>query len=135
MALRFVPRREPSRAMLFATPVLAVALTLLVGALVFTGLGYDGFGAVREIFVTPLFNPYRWQDLLVKAAPLAIIAVGLSVGFRANVWNIGAEGQYVAGGLAGTGIALLTMDLDGAWILPAMIVCGAIRSTARSLPV
>ncbi len=126
MPLRFVPRREPSRAMLFATPVLAVALTLVVGAIVFTLLGYDGLGAVREIFVTPLFNPYRWQDLLVKAAPLAMIAVGLSVGFRANVWNIGAEGQYVMGGLAGTGIALLTMDATGPWILPLMVVAGMV---------
>ena len=124
MALRFVPRREPSRAMLFATPVLAVALTLLVGAVVFTLLGYDGLGAVREIFVTPLFDLYRWQDLLVKAAPLAMIAVGLSVGFRANVWNIGAEGQYVMGGLAGTGVALLTLDMTGPWILPLMILAG-----------
>jgi simple sugar transport system permease protein len=126
MAPRFVPRREPSRAMLFATPVLAVVLTLVVGAVVFTLLGYDGFGAVREIFVTPLFNPYRWQDLLVKAAPLALIAVGLSVGFRANVWNIGAEGQYVMGGLAGTGVALLTLEATGPWILPLMVVAGIV---------
>lgn len=130
MALRFVPRREPSRVMLFATPVLAVALTLLVGTIVFTLLGYDGLGAAREIFVTPLFNPYRWQDLLVKAAPLATIAIGLSVGFRANVWNIGAEGQYVIGGLAGTGIALLTMDMEGHWILPAMVVAGILGGMA-----
>ncbi|WP_062210151.1 ABC transporter permease [Aureimonas sp. AU12] len=130
MAWRFEPRREPSRAMLFATPVLAVVLTLVVGAVVFTLLGYDGFGAVREIFVTPLFDWYRWQDLLVKAAPLAIIAVGLSVGFRANVWNIGAEGQYVFGGLAGTGIALLTMGGEGVWILPAMIAAGVVGGMA-----
>ncbi|WP_279482043.1 ABC transporter permease [Aureimonas sp. SK2] len=130
MALRFVPRREPSRAMLFATPVLAVALTLLVGTVVFTLLGYDGLGAAREIFVTPLFNPYRWQDLLVKAAPLATIAIGLSVGFRANVWNIGAEGQYVIGGLAGTGVALLTLDMDGFWILPAMVAAGVLGGMA-----
>ncbi|MBB3950673.1 ABC transporter permease [Aureimonas jatrophae] len=122
--LRFESRREPSRLMLWLTPVLAVALTLIVGAVVFTALGYDGFGAVREIFVSPLFDSYRWQDLLVKAAPLALIAVGLSIGFRANVWNIGAEGQYVLGGLGGTGLALLTLDAEGVWILPAMIVCG-----------
>ncbi|RIY00127.1 ABC transporter permease [Aureimonas flava] len=132
MGLRFVPRREPSRRMLFATPVLAVALTLAVGTLVFTLLGYDGLGAAREIFVTPLFNPYRWQDLLVKAAPLATIAIGLSVGFRANVWNIGAEGQYVVGGLAGTGVALLTLDMDGFWILPAMIAAGVAGGMAWS---
>ncbi|WP_182086902.1 ABC transporter permease [Aureimonas sp. ME7] len=130
MALRFVPRREPSRPMLWATPVLAVLMTLVVGTVLFTALGYDGLGAAREIFVTPLFNPYRWQDLLVKAAPLATIAIGLSVGFRANVWNIGAEGQYVIGGLAGTGVALLTLDGEGAWILPAMIAAGVLGGMA-----
>lgn len=125
MALpRFEARGSASPLMLVLTPVLAVMLTLVAGAALFTVLGYDGIGAVREIFVEPLGSLYRWQDLLVKAAPLAIIAVGLSVGFRANVWNIGAEGQYVLGGLAGTGIALMTLDGEGAWILPAMIATG-----------
>ena len=61
-----------------------------------------------EIFVAPLVDPGKWQDLGVKAAPLIMIAVGLSIGFRANVWNIGAEGQYIIGALAGTGVALAT---------------------------
>ena len=123
---RFEARGSASPLMQVLTPVLAVLLTLAAGAALFTALGYDGIGAVREIFVEPLGNSYRWQDLLVKAAPLAMIAVGLSVGFRANVWNIGAEGQYVLGGLAGTGIALLTLDGEGAWILPAMIAAGLV---------
>ncbi|GGE20719.1 ABC transporter permease [Aureimonas endophytica] len=126
MAIRLERRLVPSRAMVFAAPVLAVAATLLVGAVAFTLLGYDGFGAILEIFVYPLFDANRWQDLLVKAAPLALIATGLSVGFRANVWNIGAEGQYVLGGLAGTGIALLTMDREGGWILPLMLLAGIV---------
>ena len=71
---------------------------MVVGALVFSLLGYDGPAAVWEIFVAPLVDPGKWQDLGVKAAPLIMIAVGLSIGFRANVWNIGAEGQYVIGG-------------------------------------
>ncbi|KAA0968634.1 ABC transporter permease [Aureimonas fodinaquatilis] len=124
MLPRFEPRLAPSRLMLFLSPALAVVATLLAGAALFSLLGYDGLGAVREIFFKPLLNPHRWQDLLVKAAPLALIAVGLSIGFRANIWNIGAEGQYILGGLAGTGVALLTMDADGFWILPAMIVAG-----------
>ncbi len=105
-------------------PVFAVLATLCVGALVFTLLGYDGVGAARTIFLTPLTSLFRWYDILVKAAPLAIIAIGLSIGFKANVWNIGGEGQYVLGGLAGTGIALLTLDMTGPWILPAMVVAG-----------
>jgi len=124
MALRLEPRREESRAMMLAAPVIAVAATLIVGAVVFSLLGHDGPGAVYEIFIAPLFNPYRWQDLLVKAAPLALIATGLSVGFRANIWNIGAEGQLILGGLAGTGVALWSLDMSGAWILPLMIAAG-----------
>lgn len=124
MQLRLEKRPQPSKAMLYLTPVGAVLATALVGAIIFSLIGYDGVGAVREIFLTPLLNPLKWQDLAVKAAPLIIIAVGLSIGYRANVWNIGAEGQYVLGGLAGTGIALLTRDMSGPWILPVMILGG-----------
>ncbi|MBP0617850.1 ABC transporter permease [Jiella sp. KSK16Y-1] len=124
------PRRQESRAMMLAAPVIAVALTLVVGAVLFTLLGHDGLGAILEIFVKPLFNPYRWQDLLVKAAPLAMIATGLAIGFRANVWNIGAEGQYILGGLAGTGIALATLDMSGGWILPLMLLAGIVGGMA-----
>ena len=124
MQLRLEKRPQPSKAMLYLTPVGAVLATALVGAIIFSLIGYDGVGAVREIFLTPLLNPLKWQDLAVKSAPLIIIAVGLSISYRANVWNIGAEGQYVLGGLAGTGIALLTRDMSGPWILPLMIAGG-----------
>ncbi len=110
--------------MLFLVPVGAVFLTMILGAVIFTILGYDGLGAVREIFLTPIINPLKWQDLAVKAAPLIIIAVGLSIGYRANVWNIGAEGQYIVGALAATGIALLTHNLSGWWLLPLMGLAG-----------
>ena len=124
MLPRLEPRAEPSRAMRLATPVLAVLLTMIAGALVFQAMGFDGVGAIWQIFITPVIDPTHWPDLGVKAAPLIIIAVGLSVGFRANVWNIGAEGQYVFGALAGTGIALATWELEGWWILPAMCLAG-----------
>lgn len=116
--------------MLYATPLFAVLLTMVLGALVFSLLGYNGLGAVREIFLTPLTNAYKWQDLAVKAGPLIIIAVGLSIGYRANVWNIGAEGQYIVGGLAATGVALVTHDMTGWWILPAMGVAGILGGMA-----
>ncbi len=116
--------------MLFLVPVGAVFLTMILGAVIFTILGYDGLGAVREIFLTPIINPLKWQDLAVKAAPLIIIAVGLSIGYRANVWNIGAEGQYIVGALAATGIALLTHDLSGWWLLPLMGLAGILGGMA-----
>ncbi len=130
MRITLEKRKELSRPMLWLTPALAVALTMLAGAVIFTLIGYDGVAAVREIFVSPLADPNRWQDLGVKAAPLIIIAVGLSFGFRANVWNIGAEGQYVMGALAGTGVALATWGMEGVWILPAMCVAGVLGGMA-----
>ncbi len=129
--LELEKRKTPSRAMVYLTPVIAVLLTMGVGALVFSLLGYDGVGAVREIFVEPLVDVRGWSDLGVKAAPLVMIALGLSIGFRANVWNIGAEGQYVLGGLAGTGVALATWHLDGGWwVLPLMCLAGALAGMA-----
>ncbi|MBU1304841.1 MAG: ABC transporter permease [Alphaproteobacteria bacterium] len=126
MLFRLEKRQEPSRFMLYATPVASVLLTMVVGAIIFSLIGYDGIGAVREIFFTPLTNAYKWQDLGVKAAPLVIIGVGLSIAYRANVWNIGAEGQYIMGGLAGTWVALATYGMTGPWILPLMILAGVV---------
>lgn len=130
MRISLEKRKELSRAMLYLTPVIAVGLTMLTGAILFTLIGDHGFAAVWEIFVSPLIDPNRWQDLGVKAAPLVIIAVGLSFGFRANVWNIGAEGQYVMGALAGTGVALATWTMEGPWILPLMCVAGVLGGMA-----
>ncbi|HTO28958.1 MAG TPA: ABC transporter permease [Devosia sp.] len=130
MQFRLEKRREPSQLMTYATPVAAVLLTMVVGAIIFSLIGYDGVGAVREIFLTPLTNAYKWQDLGIKAAPLIIVGVGLSIAYRANVWNIGAEGQYVIGGLSATGVALLTYGMTGWWILPLMAVAGVLGGAA-----
>ena len=135
MQFRLEKRREPSTFMVYATPVAAVLLTMLVGAIIFSLIGYNGVGAVREIFLTPLTNPYKWQDLGIKAAPLIIIGVGLSIASRANVWNIGAEGQYIAGGVGATAIALLTWGMTGWWILPLMGLVGILSGMAyASIP-
>ncbi len=135
MQLRFEKRAAPSLFMLYFTPVAAVLATMAVGAVIFSLIGYDGIGAVREIFITPLTNSLKWQDLGVKAAPLVLIGVGLAIGYRANVWNIGAEGQYVIGALAGTWITFLTRDMQGPWILPLMILAGVVGGMAyASIP-
>lgn len=130
MQLRLEKRQEPSKLLQVVTPIGAVLLTMVVGGLIFTLLGYDGVGAVREIFLAPLLNSYKWQDLAVKAAPLIIIAVGLSIAYRANVWNIGAEGQYIVGAVAGTGVGILTNDMTGWWIMPLMMLAGAAGGAA-----
>jgi general nucleoside transport system permease protein len=126
MPLRVEPRVTPSRALSLIAPVLAVLITMAISVVLFTVMGLNGPKIVEEMFFTPVLQPSRWPDLGVKAAPLVIIAVGLSLGFRANVWNIGAEGQYVMGAIFGTGAALATAEMSGYWILPAMIAAGIV---------
>ena len=113
MLFELEKRKEPSRAMVYLTPVIAVLLTMVVGAVVFSLARLRrpgrGLGDLRRAAAS---TARKWQDLGVKAAPLIMIAIGLSIGFRANVWNIGAEGQYVIGGLAGTGVALATWHIE-----------------------
>ena len=126
MIIRFEKRREPSKFMQAVTPIAAVLLTMVIGALIFWLIGYDGPRAVKEIFFTPLLAPYKWPDVARRAAPLILIALGLCMGNRAKVWNIGAEGQYLLGALAGAGIAYLTKSLEGWWIMPLMIAAGIV---------
>jgi simple sugar transport system permease protein len=124
MRIRFEKRLEPSRFMLFATPVASVLLTMLLGAVIFQMIGFDGPHAIYETFITPIVAPYKWQDVATKAAPLIIIALGLSLGNIAKVWNIGAEGQYIIGALSGAGVALAAPNAPGVLIIPLMIVAG-----------
>ena len=91
MRIRLEKRLTPSRFMQVATPVASVLLTMLLGAIIFQLIGFDGPHAIYETFITPIVAPYKWQDVLTKAAPLIIIALGLSLGNQAKIWNIGAE--------------------------------------------
>jgi general nucleoside transport system permease protein len=122
--LTLEPRREPSRGMLFATPFIAFALTLLVGVVLFLALGTDPITALTTIFITPLTSVRGLAELTVKSTPLILIATGLAVGFRAGIWNIGAEGQFTIGALAGGSVALTAYPGGGFWLLPLMMLAG-----------
>ncbi len=130
MLFRLEPRKAQSPAALYGAPVAAIALTMLTGMVLFTLMGFRGGTAVFEIFIEPLLEPERWPDIAVKASPLVMIATGLAIGFRANVWNIGAEGQYIVGAIAGTGVALATYGVDGWWVLPLMLLASIIGGAA-----
>ena len=130
MRIRFEKRAEPSRLMLVATPIASVLLTMVIGAIIFQAIGYDGIRAVKEIFFTPILASYKWQDVAAKASPLILIGLGLSVGNRAKVWNIGAEGQYVIGALSGAGVAYATQQFEGIWIIPLMLAAGIVGGMA-----
>jgi len=130
MRIKLEKRPAPSIAMLVITPVASVLLTMLIGLVVFDLIGIDGFRAVVDIFLTPLLASYKWQDVAVKAAPLVIIALGLSVGNRAQIWNIGAEGQYVIGALCAAGVGIMAGTAGGPVIITLMILAGIVGGAA-----
>ncbi|XXK31335.1 ABC transporter permease [Rhodobacteraceae bacterium nBUS_24] len=126
--IRLEKRLEPSRMMTAVTPVIAVVLTMIVGGLMFAMLGKPPLEAIRIIFWDPLFDPnfasYSRPQLLVKAGPLILIAIGLSLGFRAGIWNIGAEGQYIMGAICGAGMGLAFYPTESWVIFPLMVLAG-----------
>jgi len=126
MRIKLEKRLNPSVFMLVATPIASVLLTMLIGLIVFDLLGIDGIRAVTDIFLTPILASYKWQDVAVKAAPLVIIALGISLGNRAQIWNIGAEGQYIVGALAAAGVAMLFGTTGGPIVIGLMILAGVI---------
>jgi len=131
--LRLEARPTPSRLMRAATPVLAVLGTMILGGILFAILGKNPIEALKVIFIDPLLDWYSFTELLVKAAPLILIAIGLSFGFRAGIWNIGAEGQFIIGALAGGAVGLAFYDTPGIWLLPLMALAGILGGVAWAM--
>jgi general nucleoside transport system permease protein len=121
MRLRIEPRRQVSRPLQILTPPLSVLATLVAAFVLFALMGYNPFAALVSIFVTPLSSLQGLSELAIKASPLVLIGVGLAAGFRAGVYNIGAEGQLIMGAVAGGSVALAFYGQDGWYIRP--LVC------------
>ena len=133
-----VIERRPQRSRLWtwATPLLAVVITMIAGGVLFALLGKDPLAALRTIFWEPLFGEFAFYyrpQLLVKGAPLILIATGLGLGFRAGIWNIGAEGQYIIGALAGAAVGVAFYPLDAWFVFPLMIIAGALGGFAWAM--
>jgi simple sugar transport system permease protein len=116
--------------MFYLTPFLAIALTLAAGTVLFEVLRKPPLEAMQLIFVEPLRSIRGISELLVKGTPLILIAIGLAVGFRGGIWNIGAEGQFAIGALSGGAIALAFYPTTGWWLLPLMALAGAAGGAA-----
>src|SRR3989440_9271751 len=134
MHLALERRTERSIMMALASPLLAVALTLATGAALFALLGKPPIAALKIYFLEPLTDPWALQEIAVKATPLVLIGVGLSLCYLANVWNIGAEGQFLIGAITGGWLAVATHGTGaGYWVLPAMLVFGALGGAVYAL--
>ena len=135
--IRLEKRRQPSKGWSVAAPLVAVVLTMIVGGVMFALLGKPPFEAIKIIFWDPLFHPqfagYSRPQLLVKAGPLILIAIGLSIGFRAGIWNIGAEGQYIVGAICGAGVGLALYPAETRLIFPLMVLAGALGGWAWAM--
>lgn len=125
MRLELVRRGQPSRAMALLSPLIAIALTLATTFVVFTLYGIDPFRGLYIYFVAPLTEGWSREELVVKATPLILIAAGLSVAYLSNNWNIGAEGQFTIGAIAGSIIPIVFPQFQNFATLPLMLLMGA----------
>jgi ABC-type uncharacterized transport system permease subunit len=128
--LRFEARGQPSAGWAVGSPLLALLVTTLIGMALFVALGKDPWRGVELFFIEPIRDGYAWGELMVKATPLLLIALGLAVCFRSNVWNIGAEGQFVLGAIAGGGVALLADAETGGWLNALVLLAGVLGGMA-----
>jgi len=128
--LRLETRPEPSRLMALASPLLALALTTLLGVLIFLALGKDPLRGLQMFFWEPIRSAYAWSELGLKATPLILIALGLALCFRSNVWNIGAEGQFIVGALAAGWVAMQADAQTGRGIVVLILLAGVLGGMA-----
>ncbi len=127
---RIEKRAAPSAVMRFAAPLIAAAAMLVTGFIIFASLGQPPLHALEMFFVEPLNSAYGWGELLLKATPLALCGLGLAIGFSANVWNIGAEGQLTLGAICGGGVALFAGAGLGWLAIPAALAAGVAGGAA-----
>ena len=134
MRFELTPRPHVSSAMRALAPVAAFITAFLIAGFVIWLMGRSPIAAFDVYVLQPLSDPWSLQELVVKATPLALIAIGLSYCFRANLWNIGAEGQYVIGAVLGSWLALKTHGTEaGFWVLPLMLLLGVIGGALYGL--
>ncbi len=124
--LKLEARPTPSRTMSIASPLLALAITVVIGVILFVVLGKDPVRGLQAFFYEPLKNGYAMSELALKATPLVLIALGLALCFRSNVWNIGAEGQYILGAIFAGGVAMQAGPGTTRLIVVAILVAGIV---------
>ncbi len=126
LPMRIELEKRPKASFIFTivSPLLALALTLICGLLMFAFLDKDPLLGLYSFFVEPLLEVWSLHELAIKAGPLILIAAGLSVAYRSNNWNIGAEGQFIMGAVAGSVIPVLFSGWQSPIVLPLMLLMG-----------
>ncbi|GEO83310.1 MULTISPECIES: ABC transporter permease [Alphaproteobacteria] len=124
--MRIELERRPSMSGFFAivSPLVALLLTVVFGGIMFALLGKDPIHALYSFFIEPLLEVWSLHELAIKAAPLILIGVGLSVAYRSNNWNIGAEGQFTMGAIVGSFLPVVFYEWHSPFLLPLMLIMG-----------
>ncbi len=119
-------RGHPSVLMSYIGPVIALVMTIVAGGIIFYSMGFNPIKTLTEFFIVPVSTQQGLTALILKASPIILCALGLSFCFRANQWNIGAEGQLLLGGIASSAVALALIDVDAPWVIYVVIIAGVI---------
>ena len=130
MRLVLEKRAEHSVKMALLSPVIALCLTVIVGGVIFALRGLDPFEALYVYFIEPLTDPWSREQLIAKAAPLVLIGAGLAVCYAANVWNIGAEGQFIVGALLAGMIPVFFTSWQTPEVMVVMLALGVVGGMA-----
>ena len=134
MQLVLEKRAERSNTIALVSPLIAIGFKMVTMSILFAILGKNPIAALGVYFIDPLTDSYSLQELVVKATPLVMIAIGLSLCYLANAWNIGAEGQFLVGAVAGSWLAVKTQGTEvGHWVMPAMLLLGAVAGALYAL--
>ena len=130
MLFRLERRPQSSRVMMLAAPLIAVLMSVIVSSVLLLLLKKPVGLTLHSFFIAPFENFYSITEVLLKFGPLLLIAQALAVGFRAKVWNIGAEGQMIIGAIAASAVPVYFVDSTSNWLLPGMVVLGALGGMA-----
>lgn len=123
---RLIRRDRASTRMAVLAPVLAVAAAVFVNLVLYLVMGKDPGAVFHAMLLEPFLSWASFSEVLLKTGPLLLIAEGLAIGFRAKVFNIGAEGQFILGAIFASAIPVWFPQATGGWIWPAMLILGAI---------
>jgi general nucleoside transport system permease protein len=133
MDVKIEKRLDPAPYWLWLAPCISLLVSAGLGALLFAAMGFSPLETLYHVFLSPLTSLYNLTELALKASPLIMIGIGLAAGFRAGIWNIGAEGQLIMGAIAGGGVALALHDQAGFWVLPVMALAGILGGMVWSI--
>ncbi len=114
------------RLLAYSIPVLAVFAALIFGAVMLILLGANPIEGYTEMLVGAFGSSDALIATTLKATPLLFVGIGIVIAFRANVINIGAEGQLVLGGLFSTIAALYLPEMPSWVMIPLVLIAGTI---------